>query len=320
MDFVSALETKINLQELENCIEQAVTEDKFIQEICTPLISGGKRLRPLLFLACSCANKNFSPDKKMPLATALELIHMASLVHDDILDNAQKRRGVETINSMHGSQIAVLVGDYLFAKAFQLVAENNYGSEVSAVLAKLIRNLCIGEIMQDRSFFVIPTLEEYYTRINLKTAFFLSTCCRLGGIIANLDKAEIENLAAYGNNLGLAFQIIDDLLDFFGEEKLTGKAVGGDLKSGVVTLPIIRALEISNRAETLKNIIAQKKITCSDVNLAIEIIRETDAIEYCRTRAEAHIALAKNNLPVTIDATINNSLNPIADFVINRNR
>ena len=319
MNFISALETKINLKELENCIGQAVAEDKFIQEICTPLISGGKRLRPLLFLACSCANKNFSPDKKMPLAVALELIHAASLVHDDILDNAKKRRGVETINSMQGAQIAVLVGDYLFAKAFQLVAENNYGSEVSAVLSKLVQNLCIGEIMQDRSFFVVPTLEEYYTRINLKTAFFLSTCCRLGGIIANLDKAEIENLASYGSNLGLAFQIVDDLLDFFGEEKLTGKAVGGDLKSGVVTLPIIRALEISNRADILKDIIAQKKITCSEVGLAIKIIRETDAVEYCRNRAENHIALAKNNLPATIDAAISNSLNQIADFVINRN-
>ncbi len=320
MNFISALETKINLQELENCIGQAVVEDKFIQEICTPLIGGGKRLRPLLFLTCSCANKNFSPTKEIPLAAALELIHTASLVHDDILDNAKKRRGVETINSMHGSQIAVLVGDYLFAKAFQLVAENDYGSEVSAVLSKLVKNLCLGEIIQDRSFFVVPTLEEYYTRINLKTAFFLSTCCRLGGIIAKLERTEIENLADYGSNLGLAFQIIDDLLDFFGEEKLTGKAVGGDLKSGVITLPIIRALEVSPRADALTKIIAQEKISCADVALAIEIIRETDAVEYCRTCAENHIAAAKNNLPEAIDATINLTLKQVADFVISRNR
>ena len=314
MDFLTALEPENNLRELEICLERSIGEDAFIREICAPLIVGGKRLRPLLFFLCSGAA---APAEKIPLATALELIHTASLVHDDILDGAKKRRGIATINSTYGAQIAVLVGDYLFAKAFQLVAEGNYSDRVSEILSSLVKNLCVGEIMQDRALFKIPTLSEYYTRINLKTAFFLSTCCRLGGIVAELDDAETENLAAYGENLGLAFQIVDDLLDFFGEEKLTGKILGGDLKSGVITLPVIRALNQSVNAAGLQKIIAQGSVSDSDVAAAMKIIGETDAAEYCRTRAEAHIECALINLP---DYPVKFALEQIANFVINRKR
>ena len=252
----------------------------------------------------------------MPLAVALELIHTASLVHDDIIDMAKKRRGVETANSKYSSQIAVLVGDYLFAKAFQLVAENDYGAEVSTILSKLVKNLCVGEIMQDRSLYEVPTLEEYYTRINLKTAIFLSSCCRLGAIVTETDKREVENLTAYGTGLGLAFQIIDDLLDFFGDEKITGKPHGGDLKSGVITLPVIRALEVSDKSSELKKLVTSGK----DVDAAIKIIRDTDAVDYCRTRAEAHIDSARVNLPLTLKTSVTLALEQIADFIINRTR
>ena len=316
MDFLTALgnSTENNLRELENCLAQSISEDAFIEEICAPLIVGGKRLRPLLFFLCSGAA---APAKKIPLATALELIHTASLVHDDILDCAKKRRGVATVNSIYGAQIAVLVGDYLFAKAFQLVANGNYGDRVSEILSKLVKNLCVGEIRQDRALFTVPTLSEYYTRINLKTAFFLSTCCRLGAIVAELDDAETKNLAAYGENLGLAFQIVDDLLDFFGDENLTGKILGGDLKSGVITLPVIRALNQSGDAEVLKKIIAQGNVSAADVQTAIKIISETDAAEYCRTRAEAHIDCAVLSLP---EYPVKFELEQIANFVINRRR
>ena len=252
----------------------------------------------------------------MPLATALELIHTASLVHDDIIDTSIKRRGVETANSKYGAQIAVLVGDYLFAKAFQLVAENNYGREVTTILSKLVKNLCVGEIMQDRSLFKVPTLTEYYTRINLKTAIFLSSCCRLGAIVSDMDKREVENLTAYGSGLGLAFQIIDDLLDFFGDEKITGKPHGGDLKSGVITLPVIRALEVSYKADMLKKIVTDG----GDVDVAIKIIQATDAVDYCRTRAEAHIESARINLPFTLKTSVALALEQVADFIVDRTR
>ncbi|MBR7025189.1 MAG: polyprenyl synthetase family protein [Selenomonadaceae bacterium] len=318
MNFVAALNDSAakNLQVLEEQIRQAIAEDSFIFEACASLFKGGKRLRPMLFLLCANSKTSCPPEKTMPLAVALELIHTASLVHDDIIDMAKKRRGVETANSKYSSQIAVLVGDYLFAKAFQLIAENDYGAEVSTILSKLVKNLCVGEIRQDRSLFEVPTLEEYYTRINLKTAIFLSSCCRLGAIVAKMDKREVENLTAYGAGLGLAFQIIDDLLDFFGDEKITGKPHGGDLKSGVITLPVIRALETSDKSSELKKIVTSG----GDVDAAIKIIRDTDAVDYCRTRAEAHIDSARVNLPLTLKPSAALALEQIADFIINRTR
>ena len=318
MQFVAALNeaTAKNLRVLEEQIRRAIGEDPFIFEACAPLFTGGKRLRPMLFLLCANAKAPCPSEKTMPLAVALELIHTASLVHDDIIDTAKKRRGVETANSKYGAQIAVLIGDYLFAKAFQLVAENNYGAEVSTVLSKLVKNLCVGEIAQDRSLFKVPTLAEYYTRINLKTAVFLSSCCRLGAIVAEMDSREVDNLTAYGSGLGLAFQIVDDLLDFFGDEQITGKPHGGDLKSGVITLPVIRALEVSAEAPALREIVTSG----GDVKAAIKIIQATDAVDYCRTRAEAHIESARINLPFTLKTNVALALEQIADFIVDRTR
>lgn len=318
MNFVAALnETAAgNLRVLEEQIGQAISEDPFIFEACAPLFKGGKRLRPMLFMLCANAKENLPRERTMPLATALELIHTASLVHDDIIDTSKKRRGVETANSKYGAQIAVLVGDYLFAKAFQLVAENSYGAEVTTILSKLVKNLCVGEIMQDRSLYEVPTLTEYYTRINLKTAIFLSSCCRLGAIVAEMTEREVENLTAYGSGLGLAFQIVDDLLDFFGDEEITGKPHGGDLKSGVITLPVIRALEVSDNSAELKKIVTSG----TDVDAAIKIILDTDAVDYCRTRAEAHIDSARINLPLTLKTSVALALEQVADFVVDRTR
>ena len=320
LHLISALEDVVTkyLLDLETLVESSVREDEFIYNACAPLVNGGKKLRPVLFLLCANSQGDCPREKTLPLAAALELIHTASLVHDDILDNSKKRRGIETTNSKYGAQIAVLVGDYLFAKAFQLVSNGNYGAEVSGVLSALVKNLCIGEIMQDRNLFVVPGMSEYYDRINLKTAIFLSSCCKLGGIVAGLNKKDVENFAAYGSGLGLAFQIIDDLLDFFGDEKVTGKPLGGDMKSGVITLPVIRALQVSDESDVLREIVTRREVTDSDIEDAIEIIRATDAVEYCKMRADGHIDSARINLPFPIKDSVGLALEQIADFVVDR--
>lgn len=316
---VSGIATEI-LQSLEENLRQAVTEDNFIKESCTPLIQGGKRLRPMLFILCANSGEKISAEKILPLATALELIHTASLVHDDILDNSKKRRGIETANSKYGAQIAVLIGDYLFAKAFQLVAEGGYSDEVSHILSNLVQNLCSGEIMQDLSLFTVPTIGEYYTRINLKTAVFLSTCCKLGGIVSNSDREVVNGLAVYGNSLGLAFQIVDDLLDFFGDERITGKILGNDLKSGVVTLPVIRALKVSDKSKILHATVTHKEdITREEIFDAVKIVRSTDAFNYCTLRAQAHVDAARFNLPSSIKNSVKLVLEQVADFIVMRN-
>lgn len=313
----SGIATEIK-QHFEERLRQSVSEDEFIKESCTPLIKGGKRLRPMLFLLCAKYGKNFSPEKIMPLAIALELIHTASLVHDDILDNSKKRRGIETANSKYGAQVAVLIGDYLFAKAFQIVAEGGYGDEVKLILSNLVQNLCRGEIMQDLSLFHVPTISEYYTRINLKTAIFLSACCRIGGIVAGLKREEIDGLSSYGNSLGLAFQIVDDLLDFFGDEKVTGKNLGSDLKSGVITLPVIRTLKVSRDADVLRQMITRRIMDRDEIHSAVKIVRVSDAFNYCRLRATAHIESARISLP-QIKNSVQLALEQAADFVVMRN-
>lgn len=319
MNFLTAsgISTEV-LQQLEESLRQSVIDDEFIKKSCTPLIQGGKRLRPMLFLLSANSRENISIEKTLPLAVALELIHTASLVHDDILDSSKKRRGIETANSKYGAQIAVLIGDYLFAKAFQLIADGNYGDEVALILSQLVKNLCRGEIKQDLSLFKVPTLNEYYERINLKTAVFLSACCKLGGIVANLNHEEVEGLTAYGNNLGLAFQIVDDLLDFFGDEKITGKTLGSDLKSGVITLPVIRALQVSNYKNFLREVITDSHITSDEIHSAVKIVRATDAFTYCKFRATAHIDAAQISLP-QIKNSVKLALEQAADFVLMRN-
>ena len=320
MNFITELDeasTK-DIAELNKFIESALKDDSFIGEACLPLLKGGKRLRPLLFFICAKSNGTFSLEKMLPLAAAIELIHTASLVHDDILDQSKIRRGIATSNAKYGAQIAVLIGDYLFAKSFQLVAENNYSDEVSLVLSKLVRDLCIGEITQDRSLFKVPTMREYYYKIRMKTAVFLASCCRLGGIVSELDKNEVDSLTDYGINLGLAFQITDDLLDFFGDTSVTGKALGGDLKSGVITLPVIRALEVSRQSKRLCELVTKQNITEPDINEAINIVKKSDALAYCNTRAYTHIEAARISLSNLIDSSITHILEKIAAFVVDR--
>ena len=320
MNFITELDeasTK-DIAELNKFIESALKDDSFIGEACLPLLKGGKRLRPLLFFICAKSNGIFSLERTLPLAAAIELIHTASLVHDDILDQSKIRRGIATSNAKYGAQIAVLIGDYLFAKAFQLVAENRYGDEVALVLSKLVRDLCIGEITQDRSLFQMPTLTEYYYKIRMKTAVFLASCCRLGGIVSELDKNEVDSLTDYGINLGLAFQITDDLLDFFGDTNITGKALGGDLKSGVITLPVIRALEVSHQSKRLCELVTNQNITESNISEAINIIKKSDSLEYCNIRAFTHIEAARISLSNLIDSSVTHILEKIATFVVDR--
>ena len=320
MNFITELDeasTK-DIAELNKFIESALKDDSFIGEACLPLLKGGKRLRPLLFFICAKSNGNFSLEKMLPLAAAIELIHTASLVHDDILDQSKIRRGIATSNAKYGAQIAVLIGDYLFAKAFQLVAEGNYGDKVSLVLSKLVRDLCIGEITQDLSLFQVPTMTEYYYKIRMKTAVFLASCCRLGGIVSELDKTEVDSLTDYGINLGLAFQITDDILDFFGDTNITGKALGGDLKSGVITLPVIRALEVSPQSNTLYEIVTKQNLSDTDITKAIDIIKKSDSLEYSKTRAYTHIEAARINLSDLINNSVAHILEKIASFVVDR--
>jgi heptaprenyl diphosphate synthase len=203
--------------------------------------AGGKRLRPLLVLLCSGVDDPACP-QVIEIAAAAELIHTASLIHDDILDQADTRRGVPTLNILQGNHTAVLAGDLLFATAFGLLAHCHCPGAL-AVMTDAIRDMCQAEIEQKEALFQFSVTESMYlNRIEKKTASLLAACCSAGALAGGQVPEAVASLDAYGRNLGLCFQITDDLLDFTGDSSTLGKPSGSDLAQGILTLPVIYLL------------------------------------------------------------------------------
>ncbi len=203
--------------------------------------AGGKRLRPLLVILCSGIDDP-ACQPLIDIAAAAELIHTASLIHDDILDQAATRRGVPTLNRLQDNHTAVLAGDFLFATAFGLLARGHC-PEALAVMTDAIRDMCQAEIEQKEALFQFSVTEDMYlSRIEKKTASLLAACCSAGALAGGLAPEAVASLAAYGRNLGLCFQITDDLLDFTGDSASLGKPAGSDLAQGILTLPVIYLL------------------------------------------------------------------------------
>lgn len=309
---------KSDLAELELALQEATTApEKIITEIGSHLVaSGGKRLRPAVyFLAVHCGER-FSLEKAMPLAVALEMMHMASLVHDDVIDSADTRRGAVTANCKWNNQIAILAGDYLFAKAFSLVAENDYSKRVDVQLARLICDLSSGELIQNKEIYNASCdVEEYFERIAKKTANFIAIACQLGGDVAGLPETYIQALYDFGYNVGMAFQLTDDLLDLTSDEKTLGKPAGNDILQGIVTLPAIRALEVSPDREELRRIVTDRNMTPEMVQRALEIVRASDGIEFTEGKAEGFLHAAVDALPEEMPEHIKAAYRMVAGFV-----
>ena len=296
-----------------------VSETPLITDVGEHLVSsGGKRLRPALFLLAARGGAAFDRARAMPIAVALELIHTASLVHDDVIDEADTRRGAETTNAKWGNQVAILSGDYLFARAFKLVAEEGYDSSVYVKLAQLVCTLSEGEILQDHTVYQVPASEHaYYERIRKKTADFLEICCELGGAIGGMSTEDTQGMALYGHAIGMAFQITDDLLDYRQTSEHIGKPAGRDLAQGFVTLPVIRALEVldNERRTELTSLITNPKMTDDEVARALEIVRMTDGLDYAQEQADAYLARAEAALPESLDERIRETCLMAADFI-----
>ena len=228
-------------------LEATKAKVELVTEIGSHLVkSGGKRLRPALFFLAARSGGDYQRERIMPLAVALEMIHMASLVHDDVIDNADTRRGSATANSKWGNQISILSGDYLFAKAFYMVASGEFSKRVNVQLASLICDLSAGEIIQNKeTYTACIDEEEYYDRIAKKTANFIAISCQLGADVAKLPEKTVDALYDFGYCIGMAFQLTDDLLDLTSDSKKLGKPAGNDILQGIVTLPAIHALNVS---------------------------------------------------------------------------
>ncbi len=228
---------------------EAASEVPLAQAVCGAVhAAGGKRLRPALVLLACRALESSAPDARVTGA-AVEMIHAATLLHDDVVDRSSSRRGRVTAFARWGSAPAVLGGDLLFSRAFGLLARHGQGEELR-VLSTCMLTMCRGEIMQNVHRGDLEMTEgAYYDVIRAKTADFISACCRVGAMRADASSVTIERLAEYGMNLGLAFQVTDDLLDLCGDETEIGKPLGGDLREGKMTLPVILALRAARPAE-----------------------------------------------------------------------
>lgn len=298
---------------------QAVLQvkDPFLTETSTHLLhAGGKRLRPALSLL-GAKFGNFHLEDVMPLAVALEIIHMATLIHDDVVDNSLTRRGLPTVNARWGKSISTHIGTYLYAKSLTLLAHyEEIKPLVVRVLSDVSIKMCEGEIRQiAASFDLNQAAKDYFYRVKRKTALLLTASVQLGAVACGADKNIYLPLRRYGNNIGMAFQITDDILDMIADQSHLGKPVGGDLRQGIITLPVIYALNHAENKERLSELIAKTEKNEQEIEEAIEIIRNCGAIDYSFGVVNKYLRKAKQELKSLPELPARNNLAVIADFI-----
>lgn len=298
-------------------------ENLVLEEASAHLLkAGGKRLRPAFVLIAGKFQAK-AVENLIPLAVALELIHMASLVHDDVIDCAYLRRGVPTVRALWGNSVSLHTGDYLFAQALILVARYN-DPRILKIMADVSVKMCEGEIQQLISVFDLnQTVKDYLNRIRRKTALLISTSCALGAIASGSSEKVIRALTRYGYYLGMAFQITDDLLDFTSSEEELGKAVGSDLGQGIITLPVIYTLrqEKEKGSYRLQNLLqdlekGEKKEAV--LKEALRMIASNGSIEQAQLLAARYIKKAKAELSCLPEVPARYTLEKIADFINSR--
>jgi heptaprenyl diphosphate synthase len=278
--------------------------------------AGGKRLRPALVLICGQAGR-YDLSKLMPAALAVELLHTATLVHDDVLDVNPLRRGLETVNARWGSKTAIATGDMLLGKSFSLMS-GSMSPEAVKVLAEAALDLSAGEMMQQRSVREPDTgVDEYLERVRLKTAVLFKASCFLGVSVSGADTMTAEALGRYGEHLGMAFQIFDDVLDIVADEEILGKPVGGDLRDGTPTYPVISALG-KNGSDVLHKIMTCEEPDELDVQASLGFIKQCGAIEESRELAKSYIDKSYTVIEEISNKGLKQELRDVGQFVIDR--
>ena len=285
------------------------------------LNTGGKRLRALLTLGSSKLCGYTKGTRDINLAACVELIHAATLMHDDVIDNGSIRRGKKTPNKIWGNHSSVLAGDYLLSRCFEMMVEDG-NIEVLKLLSSTSSIIAQGEILQLQHKGEVDMLEETYLKIiSSKTAELFAAATKVGAILSEMKTKEKEALEFYGRNLGLTFQIADDTLDYNSELKLFGKNIGQDFYEGKITLPIILLFQKANKdeKETLKKTFAKEERNQNDLNYTLSLIKKYDIIDSCYQKAKHYINLSSNSLSVFKDSEEKNILENLTSFSLSRN-
>ena len=279
--------------------------------------SGGKRLRPLLVLLSANAC-GYNGDKHIPLAAIIEFIHTATLLHDDVVDNSDLRRGKDTANARWGNAPSVLVGDFLYSRAFQVMVE--IGSmDIMQVISNATNVIAEGEVLQLLNAKNPDTTEDSYMQVILgKTAMLFEAATESGAILADCTAEQREALRLYGRHLGIAFQLIDDVMDYLSTAEEMGKNVGDDLAEGKPTLPLIHAMREGNDEERQLIRQAIRKGGLEDLESIMAIVRQTGAITYTQTRAQEEADKAIAALDVLADSSFKDTLKQLADIAVKR--
>jgi len=288
------------------------------------ITSGGKRLRPYMVLK-SCQILGGKSIDSMPAAGAIEMVHNFTLVHDDIMDNDEMRHGVPTVHKKFGMPIAILAGDVLFSKAYQTISSTKLPSsrtiELVSRLAKACVDVCEGQLLDIgmAESKKIPTQSQYITMITKKTAALFDVSCSMGAICAKAKQKDVSNLSSFGRNLGIAFQITDDLIGVMGDPKVTKKPVGNDLREGKKSLPILLAIKKARGQD--KRIILKSfgnpKTTKKDLEKAVKVIRALGIEETVRNQALRYAKTAKKSLS-NYSGPAKKELIALLDFVVER--
>ena len=307
------------LQAVEVRLREAIhVEFEPLTNVFETLIgSGGKRIRPALSVLSTKFHPT-DPDKALTLAISTELVHAATLIHDDLIDKSPLRRGSPTVNSRWSGTATVLAGDFLLARAADIAASlDNF--RVMRIFARTLMAICDGEIRQDfGGAHWPPNREAYYRHIDSKTASLFIACTESGAILSNASEDEITAMKNFGHNLGRAFQIADDILDFTADQSALGKPVGSDLRHGTLTLPVFYYLEQDPRAAQIEDVMRQDSRDSVEMNQLIESIRQSPAIKASKIEARRYVQAAQEDLTLLPDNLYRQALYSLANYVVER--
>jgi octaprenyl-diphosphate synthase len=281
--------------------------------------SGGKRLRPLLTIASSSLF-GYQGDRHIKLAACVELIHNATLLHDDVIDKSDFRRGNKTNNNIWGNKNSILTGDYLLSRCFEIMVEDG-SLEVLKLLSSVSSEIAQGEILQLQHEKEIETLEKTYLEIiGAKTSSLFAAAMRVGGCINDRSKNEKEALTSFGANFGISFQITDDILDYYSNSTSFGKSIGNDFHEGKITLPMIMLYQKSNDGERLilKNMFIEKERTIEQLNYTLELMSKYKVIAACKKRAEHFSSVSSDSLGIFPETKEKKRLQDLAFYIVNR--
>ncbi|WP_407268699.1 heptaprenyl diphosphate synthase component II [Radiobacillus sp. PE A8.2] len=308
---------KQDLDEIERVLNQTIhAKHPVLRDASIQLLqAGGKRLRPV-FVLVSGMFGNYDFDRMKTVAVSLELIHMASLVHDDVIDEAELRRGEPTVKAKWDNRIAMYTGDYIFARSLEYLSTLD-DPKAHRILAETIVQLCVGEVEQIQDKYQMDqNLRDYLRRIKRKTALLISSSCRLGAIASGVSLAHERALYRYGYYVGMSYQIIDDILDFTSTEAALGKPAGSDLLQGNITLPVLFAMEDKQFSAKLKEALHQPdQLTPESIRPFIDYIKSSGAIERSYKVSERYLTKAYESLQVLPAGKAKKTLRDIALYI-----